>query len=54
VSVRAVCGDARSPAPTVIAEVAPSSGAWQFVNFYYGPPAGDLVALLRRLHPPAA
>jgi hypothetical protein len=57
VSVRAVCAGGGSPQPTVTAEVAPASGggtSWQFVNFYYGPPAGDLLALLRRLHPPAA
>ena len=54
VSVHAVCGGTRRPEAGVTAEVAPAGRSWQFVNFYYGPPAGDLVTLLRRLHPPAA
>jgi hypothetical protein len=53
VFVRAACDRARGPEPGFSVEVALHAGAWQFVNVYYGPPAGDLVALLRRLHPPA-
>lgn len=52
VTVRAECDRASGPPPAFSVEVVPQAGTWQFVNFYYGPPAGDLLSLLRRLHPP--
>ena len=51
VTVRAECDHASGPPSAFAVEVIPQAGTWQFVNFYYGPPAGDLLTLLRRLHP---
>ena len=51
VPVHAVCDGRRAAAATVVAEVVPANGGWAFANFVYGPPAGDLLHLLQRLHP---
>lgn len=53
VTVRSACDRASGPPPAYTVEVIPHAGSWQFVNFYYGPPAGDLLTLLHSLHPPA-
>ena len=53
VTVRAVCDRASGPPPAYTVEVVPHAGSWQFVNFYYGPPVGDLLTLLHSLHRPA-
>lgn len=53
VTVRAECDQASGPPPAFTVEVVPQAGTWQIVNFYYESPAGDLLTLLRRLHPPA-
>ena len=54
VTVRAACDRASGPPPAFSVEVIPHAGSWQFVNFFYGPPAGDLLTLLRTLHPPSS
>jgi hypothetical protein len=43
------CG--RHAQPDVVVEVVRRAGGWRFENFRYSDPPGDLLALLRELHP---
>lgn len=49
VDVHGVCAGKKSESPHVIAELRPSRGSWQFVNFHYPRSDDDLVTVLKIL-----
>ena len=51
VQVFAVCRGVRTSAPSVVVEVSRTDDGWAIGDLLFGPPANDVLSLLRRLHP---